>query len=217
MSTFRAAATAAVCLLAVLLVACPSPAGTNLKTATLYSQSTLDGTVTWMGGTDYYLSFAGESSYIGEDNEGAERGCARMIVSFDLSGLPAGAEVQSASLRLYQNDISTGDSYGALDQVLVSNVDYIDTTPAAELFGTRTTGYDIGIGPLSASFVPNTWHEIDVTDSAVAEFTERQTGRLQYRIQHEYENNTDAQEDFDGWTTGDGPANGPELVIVYTE
>lgn len=217
MSTLRAAAPAAACLLAVLLAACPSPTGTSLKTVTLHSQSNLDGTVTWMGGTDYYLSFAGDSSYIGEDNEGSERGCARMIVSFDLSSLPAGAAVQSATLRLYQSNISSGDSYVALDEVLVSNVDYLATTAAAELFGTRTTGYDIGIGPLSVSFVPNVWHEIDVTESAVAEFTERQTGRLQYRIQHEYENNTDAQEDFDGWTTGDSPVNKPELVIVYRE
>ncbi len=138
-------------------------------------------------------------------------------MSFDLSSLPADAQIESAKLRVYQNGTFSGNSYGALDEVLVSNVDYDAGTSAAELFGGRTTGYDIGIGPLSTSYVPNAWHELEVTESAVAEMTERLTGRLQYRIQHEYENNHDDVWDADGWATGDSPANRPELVIEYSD
>ncbi len=215
MTTPRRALATIAPLLALCLVACPSPTGSTRKTLVLTGDPALDGAVTWAGASSYSLSFDGDSVAIGE--LAASDGVVRMLASFDLSSLPVGASILSAELRLYQNGSSSGDSYGKLDEVIVSNVDYDAGTSADALFGSRTTGYDIGIGPLAAAFVPNTWHALDVTDSAVAEVTERFTGRLQYRIQHKYENNHDGVPDTDGWTTGEGPANGPELVIIYEE
>lgn len=215
MPTPRRALAPVAIFLALCLVACPSPTGSTRKTLVLSGDPALDGAVSWSGDSVYSLSFAGGAVAIGE--LAASDGVVRMLASFDLGPLPEGATILSAELRLHQNASSSGDSYGKLDEVIVSNVDYDAGTAPSELFGGRTTGYDIGIGPLAESFVPDSFHALDVTDSAVAEVTERFTGRLQYRLQHIYENNADGITDTDGWTTGDSMENAPELVIVYEE
>jgi hypothetical protein len=60
----------------------------------------------------------------------------RCVVSFDLSSLPAEAQIQSAVLRICRNDQSNGDSYAdpaGLGAVLVDNISYTSITPDADL------------------------------------------------------------------------------------
>ncbi len=191
----------------------PSEDGSPL---TLHSEAALDGYVTWISPASYSGSASGASVSIGDGTNDTDY--TRCVVSFDLSSLPAGAQIQSAVLRMYQSDQFTGDSYSeaaGLGAVLVDNITYASFTPDAGLVGGDTTGTDIGIGPLATSFSANTWHELDVTTSAQDEVALYHNGRLQFRIYHHYENNNDFVADTDNWVMGDSPSNQPELVITY--
>ncbi len=203
---------------AVLAVLSCNPPGetTQDKTLTLLSEAALDGYVTFVSPSSY-TGFAGDAAVnIGDSSNDTD--FTRCVVSFDLSSLPAGAQIQSAVLRMYQNDQFTGDSYAdpaGLGAVLVDNVSYASFTPDAGLFSADTTGTDIGIGPLATSFSANTWHELDVTTSATDEVNLYHNGRLQFRIYHHYENNNNSTADTDGWVMGDNSTNQPQLVITY--
>lgn len=207
------------CVFSMALLSCKGPGedqGPGPKVP-LYSEAALDGAVVWEPPSTYSGSSVGTSVNIG-DNVPIADAVMRCVVSFDVSALPAGAQIDSATLRVYQNANHTGDSYGpvgGLGDVLVDNISYASFTTGDNLFAHDTTGTDIGIGPLATSYAANTWHELDVTTSAKDEVNLYHNGRLQFRIYHNIENNHDGIEDSDGWVMGDSATNKPELVIVY--
>ena len=144
----------------------------------------------------------------------------RRYVSFDFSGIPADAYITQAVLRLFQTAASSGVSYGdvvGLGAVLVDNVSYSDLTATDLLFNASTTGSDIGAGPLASFFSADSWHELDVLDSAKDELAEYHNGRVQFRIYHNFGNDNDLVADTDGWAMGEDAAHRPELVVTYTE
>jgi hypothetical protein len=185
------------------------------KTLTLLSEAALDGYVTWLSPASYLGSEVGASVDIG-DVAANDTDYTRCVVSFDLSSLPAGAQIQSAVLRVYQNADFSGDSYAdsplGLAEVLVDNISYSSFTPNSDLF---FVALESNIGTLATSFSADTWHELDVTISAEDEVNLFHNGRLQFRIYHHYDNNNDFIEDTDGWVMGDSSSNQPELVITY--
>jgi hypothetical protein len=204
---------------ALAVLSCTPPGGgtSQDKTLTLVSEAALDGYVTSVSPSSYTGSASGVSVSIGDLANDTD--FTRCVVSFNLSTLPAGAQIQSAVLKVYQNADSAGNSYAAsptgLAEVLVDNISYSSFTPDAGLFSADTTGTDIGIGPLATSFSANTWHELDVITSAKDEVNLYHNGRLQFRIYHHYENDNDSVTDTDGWVMGDSSSNQPELVITY--
>jgi hypothetical protein len=209
------------CAFSAALISCQgpdqdqSPDQDQGTTLTFYSESALDGVVVWEGGSTFSGSSAGASVSIGDNAADAVMRC---VVSFNLSALPAGAQIDSATLRMYQDANHTGDSYdetNGLGVVYVTNISYAALTTDDALFTDDTTGTDIGIGPLATSFSANTWHELDVTTSSKDEVNLYHNGRLQFRVYHHYESNHDGSEDSDGWAMGDSATNKPELVIVY--
>jgi hypothetical protein len=213
----RHAKCAFVLVAAFAVLSCNPPGGgTEYKTLTLLSEAALDGYVTWITPGSYAGSASGASVNIGDVANDTDY--TRCVVSFDLSSLPAGAQIQSAVLRMYQNADFNGDSYAdplGLGAVLVDNISYASFTPNSGLCSADTTGTDIGIGPLATSFSANTWHELDVATSAKDEVNLYHNGRLQFRIYHHNENNNDLIADTDGWVMGDSSSNRPELVITY--
>ena len=203
-------------VLAVLSCNPPGDGGDQNSTLTLKSEAAFDGYVSSVLTGGYAGSANGATVSIGDS--GNDTDFTRCVVSFDLSTLPAGAEIQTAVLRMYQSNVSAGDSYPeatGLGAVLVDNISYTSFSADANLFSADTTGTDIGIGPLATSFSANTWHALDVTTSAQDEINQYHNGRLQFRIYHHIENNNDSIADTDDWVMGDSPSNQPELVITY--
>ncbi len=199
--------------LAALLSCSPNDGGP----VTLYSEPALDGVVVW----DRDIVFTGQKNdttvSIGDNTADDTMRC---FVSFDLGTLPVDAQIDSATLRMYQGagQSASGNSYGeapGLGTVLVDNIAYNASTSWEDLCRWATTGTDIGIGPLASSFSPNTWHTLDVTTSAKDEFALYHNGRLQFRLYHHYESNIDGVEDSDEWIMGDSSTNRPKLVIEY--
>jgi hypothetical protein len=188
------------------------PGGSDGKTLTFYSEPALDGYVRALAGSTYDGSFSGTSVALGNDAAGNTIRC---FVSFNLAGLAADAQIQSATLRMYQNAVSAGNSYPettGLGWILVNNTTYTAASTWADLYNDCTTGTDIGIGPISSSFVANTWHELDVTTSASDEINHYHHGRLQFLLYHHL--SSSGRPDNDGWVMGESATNRPELVIT---
>jgi hypothetical protein len=189
-------------------------------TLTLYSDPDLDGRVTWVNTPDVY-SFSTEEPFVAVGDLANDVGFTCAFVSFDVSDVPASAAISSATLRLYQNDQISGESYSDLGPVLVDNVRYSalsvpDAHPGNEFIYALTTGYDIGAGPLVSNYEANTWQELNVIDSATYELNVYQYGKLQFRIYHGGNNNDD-ESDTDGWAMGEDADHHPELVIIYNQ
>jgi hypothetical protein len=209
------------CLIAMVLLTlgCPNPPSTPTnedggKTYTLYSEPAMDGSVTWWGASDYRFSAADLSVNIGAWNSGDplfNEFTRRCFISFNLSSLPAGAQIESAVLRVYQNSFSSGDSYGKNGDVTVGIASY--STFATVLDGGNwNAAY---YGTLATAYTANTWHTLDVMTELNYELTNTKSGRFQLMMRHEMENSSDAPpEDTDGWVMGDSPTNRPELVII---
>lgn len=137
----------------------------------------------------------------------------RGFVSFDISGIPAGATIESTTLRLYQAVI-IGNPYGAGSRLMVDHLDY----------GGSLENADYGVPSISASFVRLSenaaieWKDTLVTDQLKNDITNGRT-RSQYRIHLAVENiGGNIAGDFvklESADNSEGTGNTPQLVVKY--
>jgi hypothetical protein len=137
----------------------------------------------------------------------------RGFVSFDISGLPAGATIEEATLRLYQGKV-IGSPYSAGDSLRVDHLTYGDSLDNA----------DYAAPALSSSFATLTsnnsieWKDVDVTD-AFRNDAANARSQSQFRIHFQVENTGgDVQGDFAYFESADnnmGTGNTPQLVVRY--
>ncbi|MGH7753609.1 MAG: DUF7594 domain-containing protein [Gemmatimonadales bacterium] len=188
--------------------------GENLgpdETLTLGSTATLDG-FTYAGAASGGNA-AGSGPLLGDyDNVFPGREY-RQFYSFDLSALPGDAEIQSATLRLYQASVQ-GNPYVELGVVVVDHVDYgvvLDATDHG------IAALASAIGTLSASSTEE-YKTLVVTSAVRADQTADRT-RSQFRVRFVDDGNNDGTADFASFSDAEDSCctSGflPELVIVY--
>jgi pSer/pThr/pTyr-binding forkhead associated (FHA) protein len=138
----------------------------------------------------------------------------RGFMSFDLSGIPAGATVQAVELRFYQVQV-TGDPYGKLGNLILKHVDYGPSLEDADY-----DGPELGSAILAMHPAPGEWYTI--TSSVIANWIEQDLiagrTRLQMRLQFSTETDGDGLQDTVGFESGDnhfGSGNLPQLTITY--
>lgn len=175
------------------------------KTKIISSKDTLDG---------FRSSNAGGNSTIdiraGRNVNLVTRG----FVSFDLSGIPSGATIKKATLRLYQSKIPAGNPYGVGGNLKVDHLVYGDSLDDA----------DYSAPALSSSFATLTanatveWKDADVTDRVKDDIANARS-RSQYRIHFSTENTGgDVIGDFayfEAAENSNGSGNTPQLVVEY--
>lgn len=182
-------------------VATPAP---TTQTKTISAYSALDGFRSSNGGGN-----AGVDIRAGRNVNLVTRG----FVSFDLSGVPAGATVEKTTLKLYQTSVQ-GDPYGVGSRIMVDHLDYGDVLENT----------DYGAASISTSFATLSttatveWKEADVTDAVRNDLTNNRT-RSQYRLHFaiETQGGTVAG-DFAYLESGEnytGTGKTPQLVIKY--
>jgi len=181
-------------------------------TVTLTSQAVLDGFRANNGGGNNTVDIrVGNGSMFGTPSQEL---VIRGFISFDLSGIPAGAEIKNIDLRFYQVNV-TGTPYAKLGNPLILHVDYGAALDDAA-FDTPVLH--------SAILAPHTgsgeWYII--TSTTIANWIEDDLAagrtRFQVRLQFTTETDGDGVQDTISLESGDnyfGTGNLPQLTITY--
>jgi len=182
-------------------------------TITRTSQADLDGFRSNNNGGNAAVDIRlGNGTFVGSPSyELVTRG----FLSFDLSGIPAGASVQSIELRFYQVNIQ-GDPYGKLGNPQLVHVDY-----GGSLGGSAYDAPALStVATLSAHTGAGQWYTI--TSDTFGDWIEQDLSagrtRIQMRLQFTTETDGDGGEDMIYIESGDnhfGTGNVPELTITY--
>jgi hypothetical protein len=181
-------------------------------TVTLYGQAALDGFQANNGGgnTSADIRF-GNGNMVGSPSyELVVRG----FMSFDLSGIPASADIKSIELRFFQVQV-TGSPYAKLGNPLLKHVNYGSSLENAD-FDTP----ELASAILSPRTSPGQWYII--TSGTLADWIEQDLAagrtRFQGRLQFSTETDGDGSQDSVSIESGDnalGTGNLPRLTITY--
>jgi hypothetical protein len=138
----------------------------------------------------------------------------RGFMSFDLSAIPAGANVQTSELRFFQAKVG-GDPYGKLGNLVLEHVDYGSSLDAA--------AYDLPAmdsAMLAQQPASGAWYVL--ADRTIAAWVQKDLDagrtRFQVRLRFTQETDGDGQEDFSGIESPDdffGTGNIPLLIVNY--
>jgi len=134
---------------------------------------------------------------------------ARFFVSFPLGAIPAGAQIQSASIEMTQVNV-LGTPYLDLGGLALDHMDY---GPSLE-FG------DFGLGALSPAFALLSTtpalglRTVDVKPQLQADIVALRT-RSQYRCRFGATTDGNADDDFVQFNTNEAPSDKPVLVVFY--
>jgi hypothetical protein len=129
-------------------------------------------------------------------------------ISFDPSSIPAGATINSATLRVYQTGAFGGYSLGP---VLVDHI--IWTSAPGDSFYSIVPESTIPVA-LSTSTAEG-WKELDVTAAFQQDVTNARF-ESSFRLRHETEVSANGTADYSTWAGASADANKPELVVNYT-
>jgi len=141
--------------------------GVNTQTATIRSNPSLDGFIAKDGTTNTNTDII-----VGKNDSGSIRG----FVSFDLSGVPAGANITNATLRMYQVKVE-GEPFAGNNLLIVDNLDFGGTLDEKDYqIRAQLTGFTT----LSNKSEPG-WKEADITDVFIENHQMGLT-RSQYRL-----------------------------------
>jgi hypothetical protein len=182
-------------------------------TVTLYSQAALDGFRANNGGGNTSVDIRmGNGAMVGSPSfELVTRG----FMSFDLSGIPAGASIQSIELRFFQTQLQ-GNPYGKLGNPLLKHVVYGSSLENAD-FDTP----ELHSATLAPHTSPGQWYTI--TSTIIADWINQDLvagrTRFQMRLQFATETDGDGLQDSVSFESGDnhfGTGNLPQLTITYT-
>ena len=182
-------------------------------TVTLTSQAALDGFRANNGGGNNTVDIrAGNGAFFGSPTQEL---VIRGFMSFDLTGIPATAQVQSIQLRFYQVDV-TGTPYAKLGNLLLKHVDYGSTLNDAA-FNTP----ELHSGTLSPHTGAGEWYNI--TSGTLGDWIESDLSagrtRFQLRLQFSSETDGDGLQDTVSFESGEnylGTGNVPQLTITYS-
>lgn len=139
----------------------------------------------------------------------------RGFMSFDISGIPAGAIINSVELRFYQAKVG-GDPYSKLGNLVLEHVDY----------GDRLSETAFGTAALGATMLPpqmnaGAWYVVSgpTVISWVQDDLANGRARAQFRLRWQQELDGDGREDYAGVESGNnffGTGNFPVLTVNYS-
>jgi len=186
-------------------------ASTEPQTMVRLSQAELDGYVLNDGTAN-----AGEDIFVGNGQMDEDVGelVSRGFLSFDVSGIPAGATIERVELRFLQKRI-VGDPYAALGNLILDHVVYGD-----RLEGSAFDTPAMHSGTLAQQTEEAAWYI--VSDPGFISWLQGDLdegrSRLQLRLRFAQELDGDGEEDWIAIEPGGGSLgnrSAPQLIIVY--
>lgn len=208
-------------VLVPLLAACGGGGGGDdeedaggVLTLAIESTAALDGGITFNGNASVNFGSSASTPLVGDGAFQAGGGTLiyNGLWSFDLSGLPAGALVQSATLQLYQAS-SSGDPIDAFALARLDHVNFGGVFPTTNSVNALTLDF-----AQIADLNTNGAKQVDATTEVAADLLAGRT-RSQFRMRMAIQTDNDGQSDWcvmmDQETPAD-PALRPQLIIEYT-
>lgn len=184
---------------------------TEPQTVILSSEAALDGY--WLNdgsGSNNQDILVGNGELVDPFGELVARG----FMSFDVSGIPAGATIESVALRFYQKTIQ-GDPYGKLGNLVLEHV-YYGTSLDDSAYNTPA----LGSAMLAVQSSPGSWYVL--SDPTITSWVQSNLAagriRFQLRLQFRQQTDGDGQEDWVAIEPGRGALasrNSPQLTITY--
>ncbi|MEZ6006693.1 MAG: DNRLRE domain-containing protein [Planctomycetota bacterium] len=217
-SLLRSASFLAAGFACLSLTACGGGGGNNdgLQELTIESTANLDGGTVFNNNGSVNTGSSAGACLVGDDAFVASGGTLmrHSLWSFDISGLPAGATIQSAILRLFQSATSNNPQ-GALAIARLDHVNY------GNLFPSTATSFSIltaNIDTISDLNTANVAKLLDVTTAVQADVNASRP-RSQFQLRPGIGTNNDAFADFMVFTDGEtaDPSIRPMLIITYEE
>jgi hypothetical protein len=139
---------------------------------------------------------------------------ARGFMSFDISGIPAGATIDNVELRFYQSKV-TGDPYGKLAGLVLEQVSY-GSNLDERAYNAPARG-SLSVNPLPSA---GQWYMF--ADAALVSWVQGDVaagqGQFQVRLRFSVETDSDGLEDWISIQPGGsalGSSKAPVLVITY--
>lgn len=185
-----------------------SPTGPT-ETLTIVATSSLDGWVTSSGA----VQTAAGGPMTGDADALTPGVSFRQFYSFDLSGVPAGAEVELATLRLYQAS-SAGTPYTSLGNVVVDHVNYGALLTAAA-FDQTAIASSIGVLSSNATIEYKTLAVTSAVQDDVSIGRARSQFRLRMSIIGSDNDGTNDSVTFSDAELSCCLGQPPQLVITY--
>ncbi len=188
-----------------------------------------------------YTSIAAEDGWTRESNETSDVGGAansggkgsrpirpgdgtqdrqyKSILSFDTSSIPAGATIQSATLRLRRGTVRGSDPFtNGFGQCLVDvqNGGFSGNT-ALQASDFQAVATATAAASLTAPAANGDWSEGVLNPSGLSAINN--SGTTQFRVYFQVDDNDDGGDDHMGYYSGDhsNAANHPQLVVTYVE
>ena len=135
-------------------------------------------------------------------------------MSFDISGIPAGATIDNVELRFYQSKV-TGDPYGKLVGLVLEQVSY-GSSLDDRAYNAAARG-SLSVSPLSSA---GQWYML--ADPRLVSWVQSDVatgqGQFQVRLRFSVETDSDGLEDWISIQPGGsalGSSKAPVLVITY--
>jgi hypothetical protein len=178
----------------VLVTAAPPPAPVE-HTVTLFSVAAYDGHVSQDGGTNPYPNVG----------DGSTNKALQAFLSFDISGIPAGAVIKSASLDVSTGDV-LGDPFAGLGWMRVYNHQYGTLGP--EDF---TAGFPTGAIYIYSSKPVTPFASQGLVDALQARVN---AGASLFQVRLQFQTYSDGDDQSDALRLGEGQ---PKLVVTYEE
>ena len=195
-------------------------------------ESTQPTTVTFtsIGGEDGWVRESNETSNVGGASNSTGAGARpirpgdasndrqyKSILSFDTSSIPAGATIQSATVRLRRGTVRGSDPFTSgfgQCRIDVNNGGFNGNT-ALENADFQATATAPDAGTLSAPASNGDWSEGSLNAAGLAAINT--SGTTQVRVYFDLDDNDDGGEDVMGYYSGDNgtAANHPQLVVTY--
>lgn len=176
-------------------------------TVTLVSSPTLDGTI----GANGFLAVGGDVAPADVESPENTTGL-RGFVSFDLATIPPGADIQAATLSLFQGSV-VNDPYGTLGSLFVDKVVYGNVLEAGAY---SRSGPAVPSVPFLSDATLGT-KSVDVTQQLASDMT-AQRAQAQFRLRFTIELNSNGDSDqaiFRSAATAQTADQAPKLVVTY--
>jgi len=188
------------------------PTTVTLNTQAGDSGYNIDGVLVYLEGVGVVANVTDSGLNAGDGDDNANGAVENSFLGFDLSDIPVGSTINSATLRINQVYVN-GTPYTDLGNMIVDQVNFGNSIDNDDWDADAITS---NIGTISNSEETG-WKELDVTSAVETDMSASRT-RSQFRIRFNIDSDEDGTQDdvyIESGENSNETGSIPELVVEY--